>query len=203
MIRLAYLGFLFLTIIGVLLIGGCVGDDDPVTPDPNRNSTIVISPVPESLEAPWTLTGPDDFSRSGTGAQTLNVYPGDYTIVWGKVQGLATPPQESVTLSPEESTILHGIYRTLWVQFTATGPGISPNYNVTVRNTIPNVEIRVYVDFVLVGTVIAESSLDIVVEEGHRDLEFVMDEMNSFRQAIDVNHDMEWLILVIDPFGGP
>jgi hypothetical protein len=60
--------------------------------------TVVINPDPDSINAPWTLTGPYSYSHSGTGDQTLNNLPvGDYTITWGDVAGWTRPSPASET----------------------------------------------------------------------------------------------------------
>ena len=51
--------------------------------------TIIIDPNPNSLNAPWTITGPSGFSQTGNGDLTLtNRLPGSYTVTWGLVTTL-------------------------------------------------------------------------------------------------------------------
>jgi hypothetical protein len=50
--------------------------------------TVMINPDPDNISAPWTLTGPNSYSQSGVGDQTLtSLAPGDYTLTWGDVPG--------------------------------------------------------------------------------------------------------------------
>jgi hypothetical protein len=60
--------------------------------------TIVVNPDPNSINAPWTLTGPYSYSRSGTGDATIiNLPIGEYTLTWGNVTGWTKPSSPSVT----------------------------------------------------------------------------------------------------------
>ena len=75
--------------------------------------TVVVNPDPDSINAPWTLTGPGSYSETGTGDQTLNNLPvGDYTIAWGDVAGWTTPSPASETkaVTSGETTIFTGAY---------------------------------------------------------------------------------------------
>ncbi|MDX2474402.1 MAG: hypothetical protein QNL91_11900 [Candidatus Krumholzibacteria bacterium] len=127
---------------------GCDADD-PVAPDPV--GTCVINPSPDALEAPWTLVGPDSYSVSATGDQTLNeLVPGDYTITWGEVGGWDTPPSESQTLLADATATFTGTYvgqigvividpdpDAIDAPWTLTGPGSfasSGNGDVTLNN---------------------------------------------------------------------
>jgi len=69
---------------------GC-GDDDPV-PEAPQIGTITINPEPNSINAPWQITGPVSFSQSATGDSTLTeLTSGSYTLTWGAVTGWTTP----------------------------------------------------------------------------------------------------------------
>jgi formylglycine-generating enzyme required for sulfatase activity len=60
--------------------------------------SIVINPEPNSINAPWQITGPNAFSQSGTGDTTLaNMAVGSYTLTWGAVTGWITPSPAAVT----------------------------------------------------------------------------------------------------------
>jgi len=75
------------------------------------SGTIVIDPSPDSLNAPWTLTGPDSYSNNGTGDQTLNDIPvGDYTMNWGHVSGWTRPADETLALSADATITYNGTY---------------------------------------------------------------------------------------------
>jgi len=60
---------------------------------------VRVAPEPASLDAPWTLTGPDGFTRTGHGVETLtDLAPGRYRIAWGEVPGWQAPrPPRTVT----------------------------------------------------------------------------------------------------------
>jgi endonuclease/exonuclease/phosphatase family metal-dependent hydrolase len=88
------LSILFLML--VLLLWGC-STDDPTEPF-SETSTIVINPEPNSINAPWDLSGPNNFSLSGNGDQTIaNMDVGEYTLVWGVVSGWMIPNQVQST----------------------------------------------------------------------------------------------------------
>ena len=75
------------------------------------SGTVVVNPDPDSINAPWTLTGPYSYSQSGTGDQTLNNLPaGDYTIAWGNVSGWTKPGGETKAVTSGETTIFSGTY---------------------------------------------------------------------------------------------
>jgi uncharacterized protein (TIGR02145 family) len=83
-------------------------------PEPDcgpETGTIVVDPSPDSINAPWSLTGPDSYSAGGAGDDTLlNLAPGDYTVTWGYVAGWITPAEETRYLSTDETVIFSGIY---------------------------------------------------------------------------------------------
>lgn len=75
---------------------------------------IDINPLPndQGFGFPWTITGPDEFSQTGTGfIRFENMDPGDYTVTWGEVDDWTTPAPAVVTLTLVEGGGL---------QFTAT-----------------------------------------------------------------------------------
>ena len=60
-----------------------------------QQGTITITPLPDGLDAPWLLTGPDGYSLAGSGAETVEFLdPGDYTLDWGDLN-LWSPPETS------------------------------------------------------------------------------------------------------------
>lgn len=60
--------------------------------------TIVIDAEPDSIDAPWQMTGPNAFSQSGTGdAAFENMPAGSYTLTWGEVADWTTPNQATVS----------------------------------------------------------------------------------------------------------
>lgn len=73
--------------------------------------TININPDPNSINAPWTLTGYGACNGTGTGDLTFtNCPPGGYTLTWGNVAGWNKPFSETKTLLPGGTIILNGIY---------------------------------------------------------------------------------------------
>jgi hypothetical protein len=61
--------------------------------------TIAITVTPESLNAGWSLSGPDEYSTTGTDSQTIpDLVVGSYTITWEAVEGYVTPAEETATL---------------------------------------------------------------------------------------------------------
>ena len=94
----------------VLWIGlvGCSGDDENGGTAPPTTGTIVISPQPEGIDAPWEIAGPAGFSSGGNGRIELtNRTSGEYTVTWGDVAGWVTPVGETQNL-PASGTLAFG-----------------------------------------------------------------------------------------------
>ncbi|MEA2031596.1 MAG: hypothetical protein U9N55_08415, partial [candidate division Zixibacteria bacterium] len=73
--------------------------------------TVVIDQSPDELNAPWSLSGPDSYSTSGTGDNTLTeLTPGEYTVTWGDVESWITPTNSSQTLSANDTITFSGTY---------------------------------------------------------------------------------------------
>jgi len=54
--------------------------------------TVLVSPVPSSLPAPWNLTSSGGLATSGIGRTTLeDMLAGTYNLTWGDVDGWDTP----------------------------------------------------------------------------------------------------------------
>ena len=74
-------------------------------------SSIDIDADPDSLDATWTLYGPDDFMQQGSGSLTLSDMPiGDYRIEWDDVDDFLTPDAQDETLVAGVPTAFHGTY---------------------------------------------------------------------------------------------
>lgn len=71
------------------------------------HGTITVNPDPDSLNAPWTLTGPNGYNHSGTGDETVTgLEPGKYILNWGDVGGWITPTPDPETKNlPSGSSI--------------------------------------------------------------------------------------------------
>jgi hypothetical protein len=75
--------------------------------------TITIDPEPNSISAPWQVTGPNGFSESGAGDLTFaDLTAGDYTLTWGAVASWPTPSPAAVTqtMTAEGSLAFTGLY---------------------------------------------------------------------------------------------
>jgi len=71
---------------------GNVGTDTITVTRTQPHGSITINPDPDSINAPWTLTGPNSYSNSGNGNETISdLEPGDYTLTWGSVTDWITP----------------------------------------------------------------------------------------------------------------
>ena len=94
----------------LLVLICCWGCSDPVEPEPPLGM-ITIDPRPGSLDAPWTITGPADFQRAGSGSSTLTgLAGGDYVVAWGEVAGWVTPDSVACMLVAGDSIDLVGVY---------------------------------------------------------------------------------------------
>ena len=75
--------------------------------------SITVNPEPNAINAPWTLTGPESYSHSGTGDETIpSLTPGSYTITWGAVTGwdLPDPATETLALADGGTVTFTGTY---------------------------------------------------------------------------------------------
>lgn len=69
------------------------------------DSMMLINPTPLDLDAPWTLTGDNSFSLSGTGQTKIDVtFDGSYTITWLDVDSRITPAAETKFIRREDGT---------------------------------------------------------------------------------------------------
>ncbi len=72
---------------------------------------VVVDPSPDSVDAPWSLTGPGEFTESGTGDRTMaGVVAGVYRITWGAVPDHVTPPVWRLLLVGGETVTFRTIY---------------------------------------------------------------------------------------------
>lgn len=107
--------------------------------DTSLLGTLVINPDPDDINAPWTLTGPNGYSQSLTGDQTLSRPSGSYTLTWGEVPGWTkpTPASETRFLTSGGKATFAGTYtrpscpaipngdfesgRTVWTEYSSGG----------------------------------------------------------------------------------
>ena len=115
---------------------------------------ITLLVTPEELNAPWTVTGPDE-EWSGTGSSELAHLPsGQYTLAWEQLEGWITPDPAWIqfNLAEQESLFFTGGY-------VQDGPGsiVGEIRDAVTYEVIPGASIQ-YHD--LTGTLIAQSSAD-------------------------------------------
>jgi FlaG/FlaF family flagellin (archaellin) len=91
-----------------VLIGGC--NDDLSSPSVG---TFTINPEPNTLNAPWQVSGPPGYAQAGAGDMTrANIAAGVYTVTWGDVSGWLKPSPATVTqtLAANGSLTFTGTY---------------------------------------------------------------------------------------------
>ncbi len=72
---------------------------------------ILINPDPKELRARWNLHGPDGFFAAGKGRRNLKRRAvGEYTVVWGRMDGFTTPPQANSMLQESATLELRANY---------------------------------------------------------------------------------------------
>ncbi|MBU8871761.1 MAG: hypothetical protein KOO60_12920 [Gemmatimonadales bacterium] len=79
----------------------------------SQTGTIIVDPEPNSINFPWVLTGPEEYSAFGYGDSTLiNIEEGDYTLAWGDVTGWTPPANGDIpqTIVQGETMTFAGIY---------------------------------------------------------------------------------------------
>ncbi|MCB1151769.1 hypothetical protein KDK88_09475, partial [bacterium] len=79
-----------------------------------ETGTVVIDPDPDTLNAGWTLTGPDSsYSGTGNGDTTLqDMALGTYRVDWEVIPDLVTPPSTELVLAADQTITFHGEYVT-------------------------------------------------------------------------------------------
>jgi formylglycine-generating enzyme required for sulfatase activity len=124
-----------LMLIFLIALVGCSDDDNGVTAPP-PTGTITISPQPSGINAPWSITGPDEYSNSGTGSSTLSsMTAGSYTLTWGAVSGYTTPSPatQAQTLTAQGSLTFSGTYtaQTGTITISPQPSGINAPWSIT------------------------------------------------------------------------
>jgi hypothetical protein len=92
--------------------------------------------------------------------------------------------------------------KNIWVDFSVLNLAPGPVYEVSVVNTIPDRAVLLYIDEAFVDTVQADETIQILVEEGVRRVEFIPMGLNSFRSTQEISANMVWRIYFSDPPGG-
>ncbi len=86
-----------------IVVAGCGEDESVVSAEPDKTGTIVIDPEPNSIDAPWELSGPNSYIASSSGDTTMtSMEPGEYRLTWEKVNGYLTPSGDTITLASNE-----------------------------------------------------------------------------------------------------
>jgi hypothetical protein len=89
---------------------------------PPETGTVIVEPRPLGLNAPWSLTGPNGFSRAGSGTATFtDLDIGTYEVAWQAVANWnsPSPTQESRTLTSGATLRFTGTYT------DPNGPGVT------------------------------------------------------------------------------
>lgn len=88
-------------------VSGTYVESDGTSP----TGTLRLTTNPSGLAAPWNLSGPDGFTESGMGAETLSGVPvGSYDVTWGDVSGYGTPSAATGVVTDGGTTVLEGDY---------------------------------------------------------------------------------------------
>jgi formylglycine-generating enzyme required for sulfatase activity len=85
----------------------------PVDPGAFQTGTITIDPEPNSINAPWQITGPGGFTSSAYGDTTFAIITtGSYTLTWGAATGwtLPSPNASTQTLTTGGVVTFAGLY---------------------------------------------------------------------------------------------
>lgn len=96
-------------VLAALLIAGC-SQDDPANLE-SRVGTVMVDPDPDSIDAPWTLSGYGGEEIPGVGDHVFSdMSLGDYTLSWGEVDGYSTPNSETESLVVGSTLVFNGAY---------------------------------------------------------------------------------------------
>lgn len=97
-----------LTLLMLILIPGCSDDD---TTAPPTTGSIVIDAGPETIDTPWSLSGPNGFAETGTGDAAFdNIDTGEYSLTWSAVSGWITPGPATGILVGGKTLTFTGLY---------------------------------------------------------------------------------------------
>lgn len=76
-----------------------------------QSGSVVINPEPDSINAPWEISGPNGFSQTGNGDTTLeDMEVGSYSVSWGDVPGWVTPFSSPQSVFPGATIEITGTY---------------------------------------------------------------------------------------------
>jgi len=122
---------LLILLFAVLFIHAGCSTDDPTSPE--ETGMVAIDTTPDTINAPWALTGPDGYSVTDMGDQILsNMAPGDYTVNWGDVIDWITPISETKTLIADGTVIFNGTYvrRTGTIEIDANPDALNASWTI-------------------------------------------------------------------------
>ena len=130
------------------------------------SGTITIDPSPDSLTAPWIMTGPESFSVSFNGDAVVGyLTPGDYTVTWGDVAGWDKPYPVTQNLAAGDSILINGMYQLIPVVPIPPTEGIEGSDITLNGSNFGPTQGGGYVDFNGVnGAIISWSDTQIVVK---------------------------------------
>ncbi len=130
------------------------------------NGSVTVNPNPDSLNAPWTLTGPNEYSLSGTGDQTISsLIAGDYTITWGASGSWTKPSNETKALTAGGSITFTGNYQLIPVIPSPPTLGAVGSTITLTGSNFGDTQGNGYVDFNGVrGIIVSWSNTQIVVK---------------------------------------
>lgn len=120
--------------IALLLTIGVGCGDEPAGPEVG---SIIINTEPDILDAPWRLSGPNDYSRSGAGDTTLfELPPGTYAVSWGAVVApwlMPNPATVEQTLAPNAKLMYTGQYvlPAPWISIDVQPNGIMAPWQIS------------------------------------------------------------------------
>jgi formylglycine-generating enzyme required for sulfatase activity len=73
--------------------------------------TLYVAPEPVGIDAPWSITGPEGFTATGTGQAAVPVVDeGDYRLTWGAVDGMNAPAVSTAVFASGESVQISARY---------------------------------------------------------------------------------------------
>jgi len=132
----------------------------------NQKGMITVNPDPDSLNAPWIMTGPDAFSMSFDGDAVVGyLTPGDYTVTWGDVAGWDKPYPATESLAAGDSIIINGLYQLIPIVPIPPTEGIEGSILTITGSNFGATQGNGYVDFNGVhGSIISWSNTQIIVK---------------------------------------
>lgn len=94
-----------------LLLSGCGQSEITAAKSVPTTGNIVVDADPDELNAPWTLSGPENLTVEGRGDSTLTSFaPGTYSVAWGAVPDWNAPTTGNRVLAAGGSIHFNGVY---------------------------------------------------------------------------------------------